>query len=45
VEARGEGVEVAEGDSVHYPADVDHAIINAGPRRLRLFLVVKYRSG
>jgi transcriptional regulator with XRE-family HTH domain len=44
VEARGESVEVATGDSVHYPADVDHAIVNAGPGRLRLHLVVKYQA-
>lgn len=44
VEARGESVEIGVGDSVHYPADVDHAIVNAGSRRLRFYLVVKYRG-
>jgi transcriptional regulator with XRE-family HTH domain len=35
--------ELAKGDSATYPADVTHAIVNAGPEDALVFLVVIYR--
>jgi transcriptional regulator with XRE-family HTH domain len=37
-----EAVELAVGDSAHYPADVLHAVENLGPDDAVLFLVVTY---
>jgi transcriptional regulator with XRE-family HTH domain len=38
----GDTEELAQGDSAHYPADVPHAIENAGKGEALLFLVVTY---
>jgi transcriptional regulator with XRE-family HTH domain len=45
VASASERCELSRGDSAHYPADVPHAIENAGPGEAALFLVVIYRSG
>jgi transcriptional regulator with XRE-family HTH domain len=36
--------EVQKGDSIHYAADVGHAIHNLNPQSARAFLLVRYRS-
>ena len=43
VESGGDTDELGPGDSASYPADVPHAIINAGKAEAVLFLVDIYR--
>lgn len=44
VQSADHQVNLSEGDSVHYSADVNHCITNVGKAPARVFLVVKYRS-
>ena len=44
VESAGDSELIGKGDSVSYRADVPHAIINAGPKEVVLFLVDIYSN-